>query len=90
MKTLVMTLTAFFAIAYASAQNDPKSDPPAVMIIDQDSTSTNTQLQKESDVKTMDAVKTNNHTKATPEVAVIKKDSINSKNKRTGKKTTKP
>lgn len=49
----------------AMAQVNPPADGPPPMP-QRDTTSVNTQLQKESDLKTMDAVKTREHEKVTP------------------------
>lgn len=86
-----MTLAACLAIGFASAQTDPKSPPPspekpADTKPQGDTISTNTQIRKESDLKTMDAVKTKDHTK-TSKVQAITKDTVaTDKRKGSGKK----
>ncbi len=61
MKMLLYTLP-MLAAGVVSAQNDKTP----VMSADKDTTSVNRQIQKESDLKTMDAVKTQDHEKPVP------------------------
>jgi len=76
-----------FASVSLTAQTDPKTpvqDKPPMPA--NDTTSVNTQVQKESDLKTMDAVKTQDHPKVTP-----KKDSTATrKDKRSSNRRTRP
>jgi hypothetical protein len=74
MKRIILSLAAFFTIGYATGQTDPKIPPPGNQ--QPDTTSTNTQLKKETDLKTMDAVKTQDHKKITPEPKSTTKDTV--------------
>ncbi|HLA56669.1 MAG TPA: hypothetical protein VK623_11240 [Flavobacterium sp.] len=74
MKRIIITLAVFFTIGYASAQTDPKTTPPGNK--QPDTTATNTQLKKETDLKTMDAVKTQDHEKITPKPKGTTKDTV--------------
>jgi hypothetical protein len=58
MKKLLYTLP-LLAAGLITAQNGK----PAMVMSSKDTTSVNRQLQQESDMKTMDAVKTNDHEK---------------------------
>lgn len=80
MKKLIYIGVALMAFGSLSAQTDPKTpDQPVTTKPLQDSVTTNRQIQKESDMKTMDAVKTQDHPKVTPE---IKKDTVKAKKQR--------
>jgi hypothetical protein len=67
MKNLIFMASALFTFGVASAQTDPKSTIPEkpIQTKQADTTSTNTQIEKQSDLKTMDAVKTQDHPKTT-------------------------
>lgn len=80
MKKFVYIGIALMAFWNLSAQTDPKTpDQPVTTKPLRDSVTTNRQIQKESDMKTMDAVKTQDHPKITPQV---KKDSLKTKPKK--------
>ena len=86
MKNLLLISIVSLISGFASAQTDtkipPASEKPAVVKVQADTISTNQELQNESDLKTMDAVKTQNHPKTTPQVA---KDTVVKKTKRKGR-----
>jgi alpha-L-arabinofuranosidase len=76
MKKLVY-IFLMIVFGYAQAQDDKQ---PVSVTSSKDTTSVNRQLQKESDMKTMDAVKTQDHEKPVP-----KKPKNAAKNKDTTK-----
>lgn len=84
MKKLIYIGIAMMAFGNLSAQTDPKTpDQPVTTKPLQDSVTTNQQIQKESDMKTMDAVKTQDHPKVTPQV---KNDTVKTKPKKSTRK----
>jgi hypothetical protein len=63
---IICSILALAAFSALSAQTDPKSTMPERPAGNTpDSVSSNRQLQKQSDMKTMDAVKTQDHPKIT-------------------------
>ncbi len=80
MKKVFLTLSALFIFGAVSAQTDPKSTMPAHPVQTQpqkDTMTSNKQLKKDSDMKTMDAVKTQDHKKTTHKKTA--KDSVSKK-----------
>lgn len=83
MKKLILTLSLLLSFGFMSAQTDPKEPQPVKPPMPQkDTMSTNTQIQKESDLKTMDAVKTQNHPKTIKKGKKTSRDTIPKKNTR--------
>jgi hypothetical protein len=77
-------LLIFFAIlsfGIASAQTNQNTIPPKPIDTkpQKDTVSTNEKVQQETDPRTMDAVKTQDHTKVTPKLKTTSKDSIKTK-----------
>jgi hypothetical protein len=88
MKKLIISAAAILVFGSAFAQSDsktPAQQKPSEPMPVADSTSTNSQIRKESDIKTMDAVKTDDHPKITPTA----NDTLTNKNKKKSKKAKK-
>ena len=78
MKKILM-IVSLFTLGAVCGQNDSKSTMPNKPIEtkpQQDSMTSNMQISKESDMKTMDAVKTQEHNKITPKPKKAAKDSV--------------
>ena len=78
MKKLFYTVMMLVTFSLVSAQTEQKQ--PMSAASQKDTTSVNRQIQQESDLKTMDAVKTQDHEKTVPKVKAenatrVKKDS---------------
>ena len=63
MKKQVFIAFALLSFGIASAQTDPEMPKPVTVKPQPDSITSNQQIQKEADLKTMDAVKTQDHPK---------------------------
>ncbi len=66
MKKLSLYITLLFATSVAIAQNDTPAVQEKQAMPQGDTTSVNTQIKQESEIRTMDAVKTQDHPKVTP------------------------
>jgi len=84
MKKLFFTILTVMTFGYASAQADPqKADKPLTTQPQKDSVSTAKEVEKETDLKTMDAVKTKDHPKTTKkDNTSTKKDTVRTKGTR--------
>ncbi len=84
-----MTYGIFLAFGSVMAQVDPPAEQTQAMPRG-DTTSTNTQLKKESDIKTMDAVKTQDHPKVTPKPHKDSVDIAQKKNRSATRRKARP
>ena len=82
----VLFIIALLVTGFASAQTEnpvPIQDMPANVNKKGDTITTNQQIRKETDLQTMDAVKTQDHVKTTPEPVMKKRTSTKAKKKKT-------
>ena len=88
MRKIFFISLSLLAFGMASAQTDsktPAQQKPSEPMPQADTTSTNSQVRKEADVKNMDAVKTDDHPKVTP-VPDSANDTVTKKKKRKASK----
>jgi hypothetical protein len=77
----LLILSAMLTFGMASAQTEQNTIPakPIDTKPQKDTISANERVQKESDPKTMDAVKTQDHKKVTPKPKTTAKDTVKTK-----------
>jgi len=79
MKKQIFIAFALLSFGIASAQTDPEKPKPVTVNVQRDSITSNQQIQKEADLKTMDAVKTQDHAKPVKKQLAEEKKNIKSK-----------